>query len=103
MAGQVERRQAFRFSTALPVELEQGAGITRNISTSGVFIETNQVFRSGALIHLTLLLESMCSGIPTRLHCRGKIVRAERYEEKPGIGVAFTSYRFEALGGGGGM
>ena len=102
MPGPVERRQAFRFPITLPVELEQGTGITRNISTSGVFIETDQVFLTGVLIRLTLLLELMCSAISTRLHCRGKIVRVEREKEKKGVGVAFTSYWFEPLGGGGG-
>jgi len=50
---------------------------------------------------LTLVVEPTFPGIPTRLHCLGKIVRAERHEEKQGVGVAFTSYWFEPLGGGG--
>ena len=101
MASLVERRQALRFPITLPVELERGTGITWNISTSGVLFETDQVFSTGALIRLTLVLEPTCQGIPTRLLCRGKIVRAKRHEEKAGVGVAFTSYRFEPLGDGG--
>jgi len=100
--GTVERRQAFRFPIALPVDLEQGTGMTRNISTSGVFLETDQAFSTGDPIRLTLILEPTLPGIPTRLHCRGTIVRAERHGEKPGVGVAFTDYWFERLGGGGG-
>jgi len=99
--GPVERRQALRFPIRLPVELEQGTGITRNISISGVFFETDQAFSTGDSIRLTLVLEPIFSGIPTRLHCLGKIVRAEWHEKKPGVGVAFTSYWFEPLGGGG--
>jgi hypothetical protein len=95
----VERRQALRFPMTLPVELERGSGITRNISTSGVFFETDQVFSTGDPIRLTLVLEPTCPGIPTRLHCQGQIVRAEQQEEKMGVAVAFTSYRFEPLGG----
>ena len=102
VAGTVDRRQAFRFPIALPVELERGVGITRNISTSGVFFETDQVFSTGALIRLTLVLEPKCPSNPTCLHCQGEIVRAERQEERMGVAVAFTSYRFETLGGGGG-
>ena len=101
MPGPVERRQAFRFPITLPVELEQGTGVTRNISTSGVFFETDQAFSTGDPIRLTLVVEPTFPGIPTRLHCLGKIVRAERHEEKQGVGVAFTSYWFEPLGGGG--
>jgi len=84
----------------LPVELERGSGITRNISTSGVFFETDQVFSAGALIRLILVLEEPTyPGTPIRLHCQGQIVRAEAHEEKVGVAVAFTSYRFEPLGG----
>lgn len=99
MPGPVERRQTFRFPIRLPVELERGGGITRDISTSGVLFETDQVFSTGALIRLTLVLEPTCQGIPTCLHCQGQIVRAEQQEEKMGVAVAFTSYRFEPLGG----
>jgi len=100
VAGPVERRQALRFPMTLPVELERGSGITRNISTSGVFFETDQVFSAGALIRLILVLEEPTyPGTPIRLHCQGQIVRAEQHEEKVGVGVAFTSYRFEPLGG----
>ena len=87
----------------LPVELERGSGITRNISTSGVFFETDQMFSAGALIRVNLVLEEPTyPGTPIRLHCQGQIARAEAHEEKVGVGVSFTSYRFEPLGGGGG-
>jgi hypothetical protein len=76
------------------VKFEHGTGITRNISTSGVFFETDQVFSIGSLLRLTLLLE------PTPLHCQGEIVRVEGLEGKMGIAVAFKSYQFETLGGG---
>ena len=86
----------------LPVELERGSGITRNISTSGVFFETDKVFSAGDPIRLTLVLEPTFPGTPICLHCQGQIVRAEQHEQKVGVGVAFSSYRFEPLGGGGG-
>jgi hypothetical protein len=76
--------------------------MTRNISTSGVFFETDQAFSTGNPIRLTVVLEPTLPGNPARLHCRGKIVRAEGHGEKPGVAVAFTSYWFEPLGGGGG-
>ncbi|MDP2969767.1 MAG: PilZ domain-containing protein [Deltaproteobacteria bacterium] len=97
MSGPVERRQALRFPITLPVDLERGTGITRNISTSGVLFETDQVFPTGALIQLTVLMEPTCPGTPACLHCQGQIVRAEQHEEKMGVAVAFTSYRFETL------
>jgi hypothetical protein len=76
--------------------------MTRNISASGVFFETDQAFSTGDPIRLTVLLEPKCTGSPICLHCQGEIMRAERQQEKIGFAVAFTSYRFETLGGGGG-
>jgi hypothetical protein len=94
-----ERRQALRYPIPLHVEMDKGNGIIRNISISGVLFETDQVFPAGTPIRLTVLMEPECSGTPTCLHCQGRIVRAEQHEEKMGVAVAFTSYRFETLGG----
>ena len=97
MTEPVERRQALRYPIPLHVELDRGNGIIRNISISGVLFETDQVFPAGVPIRLTVLLDSACSGTATCLHCQGRIVRAEQHEEKMGVAVAFTSYRFETL------
>ena len=93
----VERRKALRYPIPLHVELDRGNGIIRNISISGVLFETDQVFPAGTRIRLTVLLEPACTGNSTCLHCQGRIVRAEKNEEKMGVAVAFTSYRFETL------
>ena len=89
-----ERRQALRYPVPLHVEFERGNGVIRNISTSGVLFETDQVFPAGVPIQFTVLLEPRCSGTSTCLHCQGQIVRAEPTEARMGIAVAFTSYRF---------
>ena len=102
MTDTTERRQGLRYPIPLHVELERGKGLTWNISTSGVLFETDQVFPAGAPIRLTLFLNSTQSGIPTCLHCQGRVVRAEKRGEKTGFAVAFTSYQFKALGSGGG-
>ena len=101
MAGPDERRQALRFPITLPVELERGAGITRNMSISGVSIETDRAFSTGDPIRFTLLLEPACPGVPIRLHCQGQIVRAKRQKEKVEVAVSLNAYWFEKLGGGG--
>jgi hypothetical protein len=94
----VERRQAERFPITVPVELPVGTGVTQNISSSGVFFETDQVLSTGALIHFIVVLEPVL-GIPTHLHCQGEIVRVERLDGKLGVAVSFTSYCFEPPGG----
>ena len=103
MTEAAERRQALRYSIPLHVEFERGNGIVRDISSSGVLFETDQVFSAGAPIRLTVLLDAAGQGTASCLHCQGQIVRAERNEEKMGIAVAFTSYRFGPLGGASGQ
>ncbi len=98
MTDTVERRQAVRYPIPFHVELERGSGISRDISTSGIFFETDQAFSAGAPIQLTLVLELTSPSIPTYLQCRGQIVRTEQHQERMGVAVAFTSYRFETLG-----
>ncbi len=91
-----ERRRAARFPIAIPVELEGGTGVTRDVSLSGVFFETNQFFALGELIRLTLVLERASPGQPVRLQCDGRVVRVERRqaELRLGVAVAIESYRF---------
>ncbi len=94
--GSRERRRAARFPIAIPVELEGGTGVTRDVSLSGVFFETNQFFALGEPIRLTLVLERASPGQPVRLQCDGRVVRVERRqaELRLGIAVAIESYRF---------
>jgi hypothetical protein len=89
------RRQAKRISVALPVELERGKGITRDVSVSGVFFETDLSFSLGAPINFCLVLEHVDQGGPIRLRCHGTIVRVERRNGKVGVAVAIDSHRIE--------
>jgi hypothetical protein len=90
-----ERRQAARFRGALPVEWENGAGITRDFSASGIFFETEQFFSSGESLELALRLEHSYPGNSIRVRCRGEVVRVERNGEKTGVAMAISSYQFE--------
>ena len=93
-AGSGERRQAPRHLTELPVELENGMGITRDISTTGVFFKTSQSHVPGAPIKFFLILEHIQDS-PTRLCCEGKVIRVEPCGKQLGIAVNMTSFRFE--------
>jgi len=91
---QPERRRAQRFRIAIPVELDEGAGITRDVSLSGVFFETEQSMTPGEQIHLVLVLERVSPGRPVRLQCEGRVVRVDRFDSRIGVAVAISSYRF---------
>ena len=89
-----ERRQAVRFPIAIPVELDEGTGITRDVSLSGVFFETYQRFAPGEPVRLTLVLERASPGDPIRLQCEGQVVRVRQSNAKAEVAVAITSHSF---------
>jgi len=89
-----ERRRAVRFPIAIPVELEEGNGMTRDVSLSGVFFETDQWFSPGEPIWLTLVLERASPGHPIRLQCEGQVVRVGPSNGKVEVAVAITSHAF---------
>jgi hypothetical protein len=96
-----DRRKAPRFRVALPVELLEGTGITRDLSACGVFFETDRVFALGEVIQFALVMEYIKPGLPVRLQCRGQVVRLERQGNAMGVAVAITAYRLDAQSRGG--
>jgi hypothetical protein len=90
-----DRRHARRYRVAVPVELELGTGLTRDISASGVFFETGSLFPVGITISFSLVLEHADPGGLVRLQCQGEVVRVEQHEGKVGVAVCFTAYRFD--------
>ena len=95
-----DRRQARRYRIAVPVELDHGTGLTRDISTSGIFFETDQSCSVGTTLSFSLVLEHADPGGPVRLQCQGEVVRVEQRESKVGVAVCFTAYRFDLPGKG---
>lgn len=87
-----------RFAITLPVELDEGAGTTRDVSLSGVFFETDQSFSLGESIRFVLVLEHVHAGRPLRLYCEGRVVRVNRCDGQLGVAVAITSYGFGTHG-----
>ena len=88
-SGFVERRRAKRYKLALPVQLKRGTGVTRDISTSGVFFETKRAQSTGDTINLSVDFTD------ATIRCEGRVVRAKKLDSKFGIAVDLTSYRFD--------
>ncbi|MGD0266702.1 MAG: PilZ domain-containing protein [Candidatus Methylomirabilota bacterium] len=89
-----ERRRAIRLPMTLPVQLEEGAGITRDVSLSGVFFETEQPFSSKGPIIFTLVFEDRSWSRPIRLKCEGQVVRVEPSNGKADVAATISSYGF---------
>jgi len=86
--GFEERRMRERFKLALPLQLKNGAGMTRDISTSGIFFETESAHSIGDMIRLFLNFEH------ETLQCEARVVRVEPRNGEFNIAVELKSYVF---------
>jgi len=93
-----ERRQSARYRMAIPVEFDKGRAITGDMSLSGVFFETDQTMVPGEVVNLVMVLERASSRHPVRLECEGRVVRVTPLDQKTGVAVAFSSYKFGPSG-----
>jgi PilZ domain len=83
-----ERRKGERYKLALPVQLNDGTGTTCDISTSGIFFETESAHSIGGTIRLFLNFEH------ETLQCEGRVVRVEPRNGQFGVAVELKSYGF---------
>jgi len=90
-----DRRQAQRIAVLLSVELENGKGITRDVSPAGVFFVTDLSFSIDTPIDLRLVLERVDPVGPLRVRCQGRVVRLECHDGASGVAVAITAHDLE--------
>ena len=83
-----ERREK-RVRALLPVLIGKAhQGLTRDVSASGAFFETDASYRVGSVVRFAINLETPWG--PARFDYRGKIVRLERHDGTLGVAVRFT-------------
>jgi PilZ domain-containing protein len=85
MAARLDNRTEDRVDRALPVDLGSVKGVTRNVSASGVFFETDAQYAVGSEISFVVDLET--TGAKMVLRCRGGIVRVTQGDGKIGVAV----------------
>jgi hypothetical protein len=86
---QSEKRRGQRIRTALPVFLKNAAGITRDVSASGVFFWTSEsICASGELIRFSVELKRPEGRV--MLKCQGDVVRTELRNGEMGVAVKIT-------------
>src|SRR6187401_2604787 len=86
----LDKRRVERMSVTRPVRLGRRTGITRNISTSGVFFETDVDYAPGSEIIFAIELDGPAERNLT-LRCRGTIVRIEHRAGKVGLAVEIVA------------
>jgi len=88
-------RREERVSAALPVHLGTATGITKDVSASGIFFETDACYAVDSEISFTVELDT--PGGKMLLKCRGKIVRVENRDDKVGVAVKITESTMEPV------
>jgi hypothetical protein len=89
------KRREERVSTALPVDLGTATGITRDVSASGVFLETDATYALGNEISFAVELDM--PGGRMMLRCEGEIVRIEPRGARVGVAVKIVESTIEPV------
>lgn len=84
-----------RVKTSLPVDLGFGKGVTKDISMSGVFFETDADCRPGSEIDMTITMDGPHG--PLLLRCTGQILRVELKGGKRGIAAKLSDVRLKEV------
>ena len=95
MQGFDEKRKTMRFHMNLPIELKNGKGVTRDISTKGVYFETDQPLSVGEPVEFSMAMLYAVAGSSVRLRCQGTVLRVEPTSSGIGVAAALTSHSFE--------
>jgi hypothetical protein len=92
----VPGRQQERFATELKLKLDEGFGLVRNVSASGVYFLTDIALRVGQSVMLRLEFENFPGG-PISVDCIARIVRVEDQGATKGFGAAISSFEFSRI------
>src|SRR2546425_2117390 len=87
-------RRVRRHVLALPVQLARGSGLTRDVSTGGVYFLTDQVYPLDSQVDLTLVFGATPPEPPIQVQCQARVVRVEPRSDGVGIAAAITSLSF---------
>lgn len=87
-------RSTQRYDVALPVQLSRGSGLTRDVSTRGVYFQTGQNYDLDSQIDFTLTFGTLEQTPPIQVRCRARVVRVEPRSDHIGIAAAITSVVF---------
>lgn len=88
-------RGADRFNTELAVEMAGVPGLTRNISASGIYFETESAQVPGSRVCFTV--EVHARGEKFKLACEGEVVRVDRCGGVLGIAAKLERSFFSDL------
>ena len=91
--GDREKRKGERIAAALSVNVGGAKGVTRDVSASGIFFETEASYALGNLVNFTV--DFNASGDKMLLKGRGAIVRLEQKGARVGVAVKIMESTME--------
>ena len=83
-----QKRREELVAASLPVALANASGMTRDVSATGIFFETEAQYSKGNTIDLTVELNTPAGKL--QLKCQGEIVRVEQRDTRVGVAVKIT-------------
>jgi hypothetical protein len=98
--GRPEVRCAVRFPLSLPVVLSTGeteiAGLTRNVSASGVLFALDRDLPAGHAVRFSMRMPRAVLGAPhdVLVHCKGRVVRCSSSHNEHLAAATIDEYRF---------
>jgi hypothetical protein len=90
-----DRRRAWRYPVTLDVAVESHNAISRDVSASGIYFETDASLVPGQQISFALTLERVYPDVRLDLQCLGKIVRVERRNGRLGVAATIDSWSLD--------
>jgi hypothetical protein len=88
-----EKRREDRIAAVLPVRLNNAVGVTRDVSVTGIFFETDALLTPGSSIDFVVDIDTLRGkGI---LKCQGNIVRTEACDKRLGVAVKILKSRMK--------
>ena len=88
-----EKRSSQRLQVEIPVYIGQEETISRDVSCSGIYFQTDQSFVEGDDLNFSLELIYALPGKQIKLNCQGEAVRIEQLGEKFGIAAKINSFQ----------
>jgi hypothetical protein len=92
----VDKRRDERFESDLKIKLEQGEGVLRNVSASGVYFVTDVDLEPSTPVSFSLEFNAPQTGA-IEARCLARIVRVEQQGSLKGVAALFDSIEFHRI------
>ena len=92
MFSDKDKRREDRIPIEVPVTLETGMGLSRDISRSGIYFLTRQLMVPGSLVRFSIRLDHIRAGKSLRLDCQGQVLRIEQTSQNYGVAASINEF-----------